>query len=51
VGTEHLLLGLLADPSGTLAQVVGRDGVTVADVRVEVGGVPEPARAAGQVGR
>ena len=36
MGTEHLLLGLLREPEGTAAQVLGSFGVTHGQVKVEV---------------
>jgi ATP-dependent Clp protease ATP-binding subunit ClpC len=36
VGTEHLLLGLLAEAKGIAAQVLGSFGVTLANARAEV---------------
>lgn len=36
IATEHLLLGLLADPKSPAAQILAKLGVTSEDVRAEV---------------
>ena len=37
IGTEHLLLGLLREEEGIAARVLGELGVTVDEVRAQVG--------------
>jgi ATP-dependent Clp protease ATP-binding subunit ClpC len=36
VGTEHVLLGLLADPEAMAAELVAKFGVTAAELRADV---------------
>jgi ATP-dependent Clp protease ATP-binding subunit ClpA len=39
IGTEHLLLGLLAEPEGLAAQVLQKFGITLDSTRAEVGAI------------
>jgi ATP-dependent Clp protease ATP-binding subunit ClpA len=44
LGTEHLLLGLLADDRSLAAQILAQHGVTAASVRASVVAARRPTR-------